>query len=133
MIKPSAIEAAVQSANSFKMKMVIVAAPNRLRHFHDYTLDLTLRLLFVAHSPTKARGQQNGADHLFSGTCADLLKAKDGAVCMLANGLQGVTDQQEMFGRDFLAGPPIDDGRRSYAGHAGCFGRSTEGVYDIIN
>jgi hypothetical protein len=112
---------------------VMTQPPVEKRGNHDYVVDETLRLCFVAPTPMKAWEQENGTDHLSSGSCADLIEAKNSAVHIHANGLQRLTNDQEMFGRYFPTGPPIGDSGRSYAGYAGCLGRSTEGVYDIVD
>ena len=117
-------EASVHQASILSMKMIMFAPVN-------FVVDRTQRLR--NYVPATCGGTQNGEDHSISRTCAKLAEAENGAIGALANGLQRVADQYEMFRRDFLARPPINDGGRSYASHTGCFGRSTEGVYDIVN
>ena len=97
-----------------------------------YLSHIRHNLCLIPPTPIKAAGEpKNGNCHSVS--CANLVETKHSAIGALAKGLQRVRDQHEMFRRDFLAGPPIDDGGRPYASHASCFGRSTEGVYDIVN
>ena len=113
---------------------LVVAALPLFRQTYESALDQPLRLRSAIFSPQAGDGGvQNGCYSSVQGTCAKLAEAKNGTIGALADGLQRVRDQHEMFRRDFLAGPPIDDGGRSYASHAGCFGRATEGVYDIVN
>ena len=99
---------------------------------HKFVVDRTYWLRNGGGTPSG--GCQNGRDHSLPATsCACLVETEHSAIGALSKGLQRLRDQHEMFRRDFLAGPPIDDGGRSYACHASCFGRSTEGVYDIVN
>jgi hypothetical protein len=119
--------------NDDDSKMVIGAASSGLRQIYDAALDLTLRLRLFASSPMKARGKQNGKDHLVSRTCAKLTEAEHRSISARTNGQQRFTDQYEMFGRDFLARPPIDNSGRAYTSNAGCLGRSTQGFDNVID
>ena len=65
-----------------------------------------------------------------SESCPDLirgLEAEDGRLNFQTQSGERVSDQQEILGRDFAAGAPIDDGGCSDAGNTGGLCRTTQG------